>query len=85
MNLAWWLMPIISAFRELRQEGYCELKASLGYRENFRSAWARVKPYLQMLIPLFHHLLCRRENPCDAVVFHPKFIGKTLETLPEKR
>ncbi|XP_006242959.2 porphobilinogen deaminase isoform X3 [Rattus norvegicus] len=25
-----------------------------------------------------------RENPCDAVVFHPKFIGKTLETLPEK-
>lgn len=29
--------------------------------------------------------ICKRENPCDAVVFHPKFIGKTLETLPEKR
>ncbi|XP_028722190.1 porphobilinogen deaminase isoform X2 [Peromyscus leucopus] len=28
--------------------------------------------------------VCKRENPCDAVVFHPKFIGKTLETLPEK-
>ncbi|XP_032765941.1 porphobilinogen deaminase isoform X1 [Rattus rattus] len=28
--------------------------------------------------------ICKRENPCDAVVFHPKFIGKTLETLPEK-
>jgi hypothetical protein len=27
----------------------------------------------------------RRENPCDAVVFHPKFVGKTLETLPERR
>lgn len=27
----------------------------------------------------------RRENPYDAVVFHPKFVGKTLETLPEKR
>lgn len=27
----------------------------------------------------------RRENPHDAVVFHPKFVGKTLETLPEKR
>ncbi|XP_064433430.1 porphobilinogen deaminase isoform X3 [Mirounga angustirostris] len=25
-----------------------------------------------------------RENPYDAVVFHPKFVGKTLETLPEK-
>ncbi|PNJ75595.1 HMBS isoform 16, partial [Pongo abelii] len=25
-----------------------------------------------------------RENPHDAVVFHPKFAGKTLETLPEK-
>ncbi|KAI2563175.1 hydroxymethylbilane synthase, partial [Homo sapiens] len=25
-----------------------------------------------------------RENPHDAVVFHPKFVGKTLETLPEK-
>nr|KAF6465429.1 hydroxymethylbilane synthase [Rousettus aegyptiacus] len=25
-----------------------------------------------------------RENPCDAVVFHPRFVGKTLETLPEK-
>ncbi|EDL25580.1 mCG10727, isoform CRA_a [Mus musculus] len=25
--------------------------------------------------------ICKRENPCDAVVFHPKFIGKTLETL----
>uniref|UniRef100_A0A8C4PHS7 Porphobilinogen deaminase n=1 Tax=Equus asinus asinus TaxID=83772 RepID=A0A8C4PHS7_EQUAS len=27
---------------------------------------------------------CQRENPYDAVVFHPKFVGKTLETLPEK-
>ncbi|XP_076968810.1 porphobilinogen deaminase isoform X4 [Tamandua tetradactyla] len=25
-----------------------------------------------------------RENPYDAVVFHPKFVGRTLETLPEK-
>lgn len=37
-----------------------------------------------LIIPLFHPLLSRRENPCDAVVFHPKFVGKTLETLPEK-
>lgn len=29
--------------------------------------------------------ISRRENPYDAVVFHPKFVGKTLETLPEKR
>ncbi|PNJ75590.1 HMBS isoform 7 [Pongo abelii] len=28
--------------------------------------------------------ICKRENPHDAVVFHPKFAGKTLETLPEK-
>ncbi|XP_011782319.1 PREDICTED: porphobilinogen deaminase isoform X3 [Colobus angolensis palliatus] len=28
--------------------------------------------------------ICKRENPHDAVVFHPKFVGKTLETLPEK-
>uniref|UniRef100_A0A8C6FPH3 Porphobilinogen deaminase n=1 Tax=Moschus moschiferus TaxID=68415 RepID=A0A8C6FPH3_MOSMO len=28
--------------------------------------------------------VCRRESPYDAVVFHPKFVGKTLETLPEK-
>ncbi|KAL2807387.1 porphobilinogen deaminase isoform 4 [Daubentonia madagascariensis] len=28
--------------------------------------------------------VCKRENPCDAVVFHPKFVGKTLETLPER-
>ncbi|KAM5245503.1 porphobilinogen deaminase isoform 3-T3 [Ctenodactylus gundi] len=28
--------------------------------------------------------ICKRESPYDAVVFHPKFVGKTLETLPEK-
>nr|KAF6437720.1 hydroxymethylbilane synthase [Molossus molossus] len=28
--------------------------------------------------------ICKRENPCDAVVFHSKFVGKTLETLPER-
>ncbi|KAM4704132.1 porphobilinogen deaminase [Rhinophrynus dorsalis] len=28
--------------------------------------------------------VCKRENPYDAVVFHPKNIGKTLNTLPEK-
>uniref|UniRef100_A0A5F9CYS1 Porphobilinogen deaminase n=1 Tax=Oryctolagus cuniculus TaxID=9986 RepID=A0A5F9CYS1_RABIT len=28
--------------------------------------------------------ICKRENPCDAVVFHPKFVGKTLATLPER-
>uniref|UniRef100_A0A2K5CZY9 hydroxymethylbilane synthase n=1 Tax=Aotus nancymaae TaxID=37293 RepID=A0A2K5CZY9_AOTNA len=28
--------------------------------------------------------ICKRENPHDAVVFHPKLVGKTLETLPEK-
>ncbi|XP_065799921.1 porphobilinogen deaminase [Muntiacus reevesi] len=28
--------------------------------------------------------VCKRESPYDAVVFHPKFVGKTLETLPEK-
>jgi len=28
---------------------------------------------------------CRRENPLDAVVFHPKNCGKTLSVLPEKR
>ncbi|KFW06785.1 Porphobilinogen deaminase, partial [Eurypyga helias] len=28
--------------------------------------------------------VCRRENPLDAVVFHPKNCGKTLGLLPEK-
>ncbi|KAM9658091.1 porphobilinogen deaminase isoform 1-T1 [Trichechus inunguis] len=28
--------------------------------------------------------VCKRESPYDAVVFHPKFVGKTLETLPER-
>lgn len=30
-------------------------------------------------------VLCRREDPHDAVVFHPKHAGKTLSSLPEKR
>ncbi|XP_051494545.1 porphobilinogen deaminase [Apus apus] len=28
--------------------------------------------------------VCKRENPLDAVVFHPKNCGKTLSLLPEK-
>uniref|UniRef100_A0A6I8N907 Porphobilinogen deaminase n=1 Tax=Ornithorhynchus anatinus TaxID=9258 RepID=A0A6I8N907_ORNAN len=28
--------------------------------------------------------VCKRESPYDAVVFHPKHVGKTLATLPEK-
>uniref|UniRef100_A0A8V0ZXE9 Porphobilinogen deaminase n=1 Tax=Gallus gallus TaxID=9031 RepID=A0A8V0ZXE9_CHICK len=28
--------------------------------------------------------ICKRENPLDAVVFHPKNCGKTLSVLPEK-
>nr|XP_020649493.1 porphobilinogen deaminase isoform X1 [Pogona vitticeps] len=28
--------------------------------------------------------VCKRENPYDAVVFHPKHVGKTLSSLPEK-
>ncbi|XP_029429961.1 porphobilinogen deaminase isoform X2 [Rhinatrema bivittatum] len=28
--------------------------------------------------------VCRRENPHDAVVFHPKNTGKTLDSLPER-
>ncbi|XP_014127963.1 porphobilinogen deaminase isoform X2 [Zonotrichia albicollis] len=28
--------------------------------------------------------VCKRENPLDAVVFHPKNCGKTLNLLPEK-
>ncbi|XP_053547321.1 porphobilinogen deaminase isoform X2 [Bombina bombina] len=28
--------------------------------------------------------VCKRENPYDAVVFHPKHFGKTLNSLPEK-
>uniref|UniRef100_A0A8D0G9M0 Porphobilinogen deaminase n=1 Tax=Sphenodon punctatus TaxID=8508 RepID=A0A8D0G9M0_SPHPU len=28
--------------------------------------------------------VCKRENPHDAVVFHPKNSGKTLSSLPEK-
>ncbi|XP_058050924.1 porphobilinogen deaminase isoform X3 [Ahaetulla prasina] len=28
--------------------------------------------------------ICKRENPHDAVVFHPKHAGKTLSSLPEK-
>ncbi|XP_053861691.1 porphobilinogen deaminase isoform X2 [Malaclemys terrapin pileata] len=28
--------------------------------------------------------ICKRENPHDAVVFHPKNYGKTLNSLPEK-
>ncbi|XP_046676798.1 porphobilinogen deaminase [Homalodisca vitripennis] len=27
--------------------------------------------------------ICKREDPRDAVIFNPKFKGKTLETLPE--
>ncbi|XP_063167186.1 porphobilinogen deaminase isoform X3 [Candoia aspera] len=27
--------------------------------------------------------ICKRENPHDAVVFHPKHAGKTLSSLPE--
>ncbi|XP_068096912.1 porphobilinogen deaminase isoform X2 [Hyperolius riggenbachi] len=26
--------------------------------------------------------VCKRENPCDAVVFHPKHAGSSLESLP---
>ncbi|KAL7981662.1 hypothetical protein Chor_005750 [Crotalus horridus] len=29
--------------------------------------------------------ICKREDPHDAVVFHPKHAGKTLSSLPEKR
>ncbi|KAL8173443.1 UNVERIFIED_CONTAM: hypothetical protein K2H54_002815 [Gekko kuhli] len=28
--------------------------------------------------------VCKRENPHDAVVFHPKYSGKTLDSLPDK-
>ncbi|KAH0623398.1 hypothetical protein JD844_031671 [Phrynosoma platyrhinos] len=28
--------------------------------------------------------ICKRESPHDAVVFHPKHVGKTLSSLPEK-
>ncbi|XP_044312302.1 porphobilinogen deaminase isoform X2 [Varanus komodoensis] len=28
--------------------------------------------------------VCKRENPHDAVVFHPRHAGKTLSSLPEK-
>lgn len=28
--------------------------------------------------------VCKRENPQDAVVLHPRNVGKTLDTLPEK-
>ncbi|XP_042332372.1 porphobilinogen deaminase isoform X3 [Sceloporus undulatus] len=28
--------------------------------------------------------ICKRESPHDAVVFHPKHVGKTLTSLPEK-
>ncbi|XP_039185751.1 porphobilinogen deaminase isoform X2 [Crotalus tigris] len=28
--------------------------------------------------------ICKREDPHDAVVFHPKHAGKTLSSLPEK-
>ncbi|KYO43098.1 hydroxymethylbilane synthase, b [Alligator mississippiensis] len=28
--------------------------------------------------------ICKRENPHDAVVFHPKSCGKTLNALPDK-
>nr|XP_056716808.1 LOW QUALITY PROTEIN: porphobilinogen deaminase [Euleptes europaea] len=28
--------------------------------------------------------ICKRENPHDAVVFHPKHSGKTLSSLPDK-
>ncbi|XP_074832801.1 porphobilinogen deaminase isoform X2 [Carettochelys insculpta] len=28
--------------------------------------------------------ICKRENPHDAVIFHPKHNGKTLNNLPEK-
>ncbi|XP_062817291.1 porphobilinogen deaminase isoform X1 [Anolis carolinensis] len=28
--------------------------------------------------------VCKRENPHDAVVFHPKHVGKTLSSLPDK-
>ncbi|XP_074158441.1 porphobilinogen deaminase isoform X2 [Sminthopsis crassicaudata] len=28
--------------------------------------------------------VCKRESPYDAVIFHPKYAGQTLATLPEK-
>ncbi|TKC41592.1 hypothetical protein EI555_006842 [Monodon monoceros] len=28
--------------------------------------------------------ICKQESPSDAVVFHPNFVGQTLETLPGK-
>ncbi|XP_074071331.1 porphobilinogen deaminase isoform X4 [Macrotis lagotis] len=28
--------------------------------------------------------VCKRESPYDAVIFHPKYAGQTLGTLPEK-
>lgn len=34
---------------------------------------------------VFFFFFNRRENPLDAVVFHPKNCGKTLSLLPEKR
>eukprot|EP00123_Amoebidium_parasiticum_P000941 comp11891_c0_seq1/m.6535 comp11891_c0_seq1/g.6535 ORF comp11891_c0_seq1/g.6535 comp11891_c0_seq1/m.6535 type:complete len:340 (-) comp11891_c0_seq1:211-1230(-) len=27
--------------------------------------------------------ICERDDPCDSVIFHPRFKGKTLQDLPE--
>lgn len=37
------------------------------------------------LMNLFAACCFRRESPHDAVVLHPKHVGKTLDTLPENR
>jgi hypothetical protein len=35
----WWQTPVIPALGRLKQED-CDFKASLGYRESSRTAWA---------------------------------------------
>lgn len=36
----WWLMPVISSRKRLRQEDFCRFKICLSYIESFRPAWA---------------------------------------------
>lgn len=43
-----WFASVISELQKLRQEGCCELEASLGYTVSSKTIVAKVKPYWEM-------------------------------------
>lgn len=40
LHHVWWLIPVISSLKRLRQEDFFEFKICLSYIESFRLAWA---------------------------------------------